>query len=288
MPHGITGRHSRARIFSITIAIVACLAPASAQAQVDLGALAPGGTVTSPTAQIGDVTLLGPSTARVTTTVDTQNANTSFYLRYGDGSVLDMRTPTVQLNGSAQPTEVVVDLLDLEPGSSYNVQLVMDTPLGPVTTSTVPFTTPAAVFVNPATGALATSAAARKKATRCTIVGTAKRDRLIGTRKRDVICGLGGNDRILGRGGNDLVLAGKGADHASGGAGRDRVYGNSGSDRLYGNAGRDRLYGNGGRDQLNASSNRKRGDVVNGGAGRDRASVNRGDRVRSVERVVRR
>jgi hypothetical protein len=268
------------------MAVVASLAPA--QAQVDLGTVAPDAIVTSPTAQIGNVTPLGPSTARVTTTVDTQNADTSFYLRYGEGSVLDMRTPSVQLNGSAQPSQVVLDLTDLEPGSSYNVQLVLDTPAGPITTSTVPFTTPAAVFVNPATGALAVGLAARKKATRCTIVGTAKRNTLVGTKKRDVICGLGGNDRILGRGGNDLILAGKGADRASGGAGQDRVYGNSGSDRLYGNAGRDRLYGNGGRDQLNAASNRKRGDVVDGGAGRDSASVNRGDRVRSVERVARR
>jgi Ca2+-binding RTX toxin-like protein len=236
-------------------------------------------TAPVPAVTITDVTVLGPSTVRVTTNVDTRNLDTSLHLRYGDGSVLDLRTPEVEVNASLKPNEMIVDLLDLQPGSSYNLQAVLGTPTGTVTSSTVPFATPAAVFVNPATGAVA---AAGK--TRCTIVGTAKRDRLVGTRGRDVICGLGGNDRILGRGGNDLLLAGAGGDRASGGNGRDRVYGNSGRDRLYGNKGRDRLYGGSGNDRMNTASNRRRGDYVSGGSGRDWAKVNRGDRVKSVER----
>jgi Ca2+-binding RTX toxin-like protein len=240
-------------------------------------------TVPLPAITIKDVSVLGPNTVRVTGTVDTTNADTSVHIQYGQGAVLDLRTPDLQLDGSLQPRDFVVDLLDLQPGSSYHLQAVAGTPAGTVVSSTQPFTTPAAVFVNRATGAVSAQAAGGKR-TRCTIVGTAKRDRLVGTRKRDVICGLGGNDRILGRGGNDLLLAGKGADRASGGNGRDRIYGNSGRDRLDGNKGRDRLFGGSGNDRMNTASNRRRGDIVNGGPGRDFAKVNRGDRVKSVER----
>ena len=228
-------------------------------------------TVPVPAVTITDVTVLGPSTVRVTTNVDTHNLDSTFHLSYGEGSVLAMRTPDIQVNSGLKPNEIIVDLLDLKPGSSYNLEAVLGTPAGTVTSTSVPFALPAAVFVNPATGAVAASG----KKTRCTIVGTAKRDRLVGTRKRDVICGLGGNDRILGRGGNDLILAGVGSDNASGGSGRDRVYGNSG---------RDRLYGGSGNDRMNTASNRRRGDYVSGGKGRDWAKVNRGDRVQSVER----
>jgi hypothetical protein len=265
--------------FALTAAILLMGAISSANADQGIDT-----TVPMPAITITDVSVLGPSTVRVTASVDTQNLDSTFQLRYGDGSVLDQRTPELQLTGGLQPSQIVIDLVDLEPGSSYSLEGVLGTPLGSVTSASVPFNTPAEVFVNPATGA---AVAASKKATRCTIAGTAGRDRLVGTRKRDVICGLGGNDRILGRGGNDLILAGKGGDRASGGDGRDRVYGNSGRDRLYGNKGRDRLYGGGGNDRMNTASNRRRGDYVSGGPGRDWAKVNRGDRVSSVERRTR-
>jgi Ca2+-binding RTX toxin-like protein len=261
--------------------VVACFASVSAQAEASV--LDQGATVALPTISAGGIEVLGPSTVRVHGTVDTGNLATTVYLRYGEGSVLNQRTPNITLAGSLLPTEVVEDLLDLEPGGSYNVQLVAETPLGTAASSSVPFNLPAAVFVNPATGGVVSSKS--KKGTRCTIVGTAKRDKLVGTKKRDVICGLGGNDRIVGRGGNDLILAGKGNDRASGGAGNDQIHGNSGRDRLNGNAGRDRFFDSVGGRVTAAKRNR---DIVNGGSGRDRASVNKGDRVRSVERVSRR
>lgn len=278
------GRFRHARRLATVAALIALVTAAATPAAV-VAPLDSGTTGATPAVTIGDVTVLGPSTARVQATVNTSTGATTMYFRYGDGSVLDQRTPSITLGTGLTPANVLEDLLNLKPGSSYNIQAVIETPLGTIASSSVPFTLPAAVFVNPTTGAVTSSG---KNGTRCTIVGTAKRDRLVGTKKRDVICGLGGNDRILGRGGNDLILAGKGNDNASGGAGRDRVYGNSGRDRLYGNRGRDRLYGNGGSDRLNAASNHRRGDYVSGGAGRDRASVNRGDRVSSVESVTRR
>ena len=271
MARAVCGRAALA----LTAATLLAGTISSANAEPTLDTTAPVPAVT-----ITDVSVLGPSTVRVTTNVDTHNLDSTFHLSYGEGSVLDMRTPDVQINSGLKPNEVIVDLLDLQPGSSYNLQAILGTPAGTVTTNSVPFTMPAAVFVNPATGAVSASG----KRTRCTIVGTSKRDRLVGTRKRDVICGLGGNDRILGRGGNDLILAGAGSDRASGGNGRDRVYGNGGRDRLYGNTGRDRLYGGSGNDRMNTAADRRRGDYVSGGSGRDWAAVNRGDRVHSVER----
>jgi hypothetical protein len=129
--------------------------------------------------------------------------------------------------------------------------------------------------------------------TRCTIRGTAGNDRLSGTARKDVICGLGGNDRIRARGGNDVVRGGAGKDRLYGGRGNDRLYGSSGNDlargqsgrdRVVGGRGRDRLYGDSGNDSI-SSRDRARRDRVVGGRGRDRATLDRGDRVRSVERV---
>ena len=278
-------RHRRARKLATLVTVVACFAPVSANA--DAAVLEQGPTVALPAITSGDVQILGPSTARVSGVVDTGTLASTVYVRYGEGSVLNQRTASVTLEAGMQPTEIIEDLLDLEPGGSYNVQLVAETPLGTVMSNSIPFTLPAAVYVNPTTGGMVSSKSASpgKKRTRCTIVGTAKRDRIVGTRKRDVICGLGGNDRIVGRGGNDLILAGAGNDRASGGAGNDVVHGNSGRDRLFGNSGADRFHDSGGGKVTAAKRNR---DVVSGGAGRDRASVNKGDRVRSVERVSRR
>jgi len=146
---------------------------------------------------------------------------------------------------------------------------------------------------NPAFGPSSSQAPVPLDVARCTIRGTSGNDRLVGTSKRDVICGLGGNDVIRGRGGNDVIRGGAGNDRMYGGAGNDRIYGEGGSDllrgqrgsdRLVGGPGRDRMYGGGGRDSISARDKRRR-DLVVGGGGRDTARVDRGDRVRSVERV---
>jgi hypothetical protein len=47
------------------------------------------------------------------------------------------------------------------------------------------------------------------------------------------------------------------------------------------------MAGSAGRDRL-ISTDRRGGDVISGGKGRDRATINRGDRVSSVERTRRR
>ncbi len=109
---------------------------------------------------------------------------------------------------------------------------------------------------------------ARSDAQRCTITGTARADVLNGTARADVICGRGGNDTIRGRGGNDTLL---------GEGGNDTIIGGNGLDVMVGGAGNDSFFAAGGR-----------ADRINGGPGRDRAVVDRSDRLVSVEvRTVR-
>ncbi|HZO60200.1 MAG TPA: hypothetical protein VFB51_10950 [Solirubrobacterales bacterium] len=154
----------------------------------------------------------------------------------------------------------------------------------------------------------------RPKRTTCTATGTPGNDVLRGTRGRDVLCGLGGNDRLEGNGGNDLLRGGDGNDRLAGGGGRDRLEGGrgkdvlrggrgrdllrggggndvlrgqGGADRLFGDGGRNRVFGNGGNDYIDVSRNGTR-DLVSGGRGRDRARVQSRDRVRGVERLLRR
>lgn len=97
-----------------------------------------------------------------------------------------------------------------------------------------------------------------------------------GTRKGDKITGTRGGDRLFGLGGNDVI---------KGLAGDDCLYGGAGSDRLSGGAGKDRIYGGSGNDVIAAKDGTK--DTVVCGGGRDRATVDRIDRVVGCERVKR-
>jgi Ca2+-binding RTX toxin-like protein len=98
----------------------------------------------------------------------------------------------------------------------------------------------------------------------CDIAGTAGRDVITGTSKGERICGLGGNDVIRGLGGNDILVGGKG------------------NDRLVGGGGKDRFLGGGGKDFL-AMKDRAR-EFGDGGKGVDTARINRGDKLRRVEK----
>jgi hypothetical protein len=100
-----------------------------------------------------------------------------------------------------------------------------------------------------------------------TLTGTAGRDRLVGTSYADVLNGLGGNDTLLGRGGADVVRGGAGNDTLVGGPGRDTLLGGPGNDVLQA------------RDGVR--------DVVDCGAGKDVATVDRVDRVIGCETVRR-
>lgn len=101
-------------------------------------------------------------------------------------------------------------------------------------------------------------------------------DVLRGTNRADVLKGGPGSQRIKGRSGPDRVGGGRGNDCLSGGRG---------GDRLAGGFGRDVLRGGRGRDFLNARDGTR--DKVLCGKGRDRARVDRFDKVRGCERVRR-
>ena len=127
------------------------------------------------------------------------------------------------------------------------------------------------------------------------IVGTGRNDVLRGTGGDETVSGLGGNDRLFGGRGDDRLLGGRGNDRLLGGPGNDRLGGGPGNDRLLGGAGRDRLVGGPGRDRFGGGTGNDRisgvdrvAERVDCGRGRDRATVDRRDRVRGCERVRRR
>jgi Ca2+-binding RTX toxin-like protein len=149
------------------------------------------------------------------------------------------------------------------------------------------------------------------------VVGpTAGNDILNGTAAGEQICGLAGNDTINGLGGNDtlfgdacnvkakLLAATGGNDKLNGGNGNDTLYGAGGNDVLNGGKGKDKLFGGRGNDTLtggpgvnkysggagNDTVNARNGskETIDCGAGKkDKATVDRKDKVRGCEKVRR-
>jgi Ca2+-binding RTX toxin-like protein len=107
--------------------------------------------------------------------------------------------------------------------------------------------------------------------------GNAGADRLLGQTGDDRLSGGDGDDRIDGKEGKDSLLAGKGRDQLMGGAGADNLKGGPGKG--------DVLDGGSGNDTIDARNHAR--DVVRCGSGRDTARVDRSDRVRGCERVIR-
>jgi uncharacterized repeat protein (TIGR01451 family) len=138
-------------------------------------------------------------------------------------------------------------------------------------------------------------------------------DVISGTVFGDTIYGLEGSDLLRGRDGVDCLWGGEGSDVLDGDGGDDSLWGGNGRDRLVGGDGNDRLYGGLKRDVLIAGAgddlvspgtgrdlvragagndvvNARDGsrDVVQCASGQDRVTVDRRDRVRGCEQVVRR
>jgi Ca2+-binding RTX toxin-like protein len=117
------------------------------------------------------------------------------------------------------------------------------------------------------------------------LVGTDDRDTLTGDAAGDVIFGLGAGDQILGRGGHDCLLGGSGGDVLRGEAGSDRLTGGRGNDVLVGGPGVNAYDAGSGNDFVDARNGKR--ELVRCGSGRDRARVDRRDRVSRCERVSR-
>jgi acid phosphatase type 7 len=125
------------------------------------------------------------------------------------------------------------------------------------------------------------------------VLGGEGDDRLSGGAGGDRLYGEVGEDTLRGGDGRDVLRGGRGRDALYGGRGDDLLHGNfaadflrgqSGDDRVSGEGGRNRLYGDAGRDLLIADLNRRGGDRVNGGRGRDVTRADPGDQVRSARR----
>ena len=124
----------------------------------------------------------------------------------------------------------------------------------------------------------------------CTITGTEGDDILEGTKSADVICGLGGDDVLRGFGGNDVIYAGEGDDRILGGGGQDALDGGPGADIVVGGDGRDIIDAGIGEDQIIGGRGHDRVfardgevDTVDGGPGRDEASLDASDIATDVE-----
>jgi Ca2+-binding RTX toxin-like protein len=103
--------------------------------------------------------------------------------------------------------------------------------------------------------------------------GNTGSDTLIGVRGKDRLNGNSGNDRVGGGASADRLTGAAGGDRMDGGSGNDRVLGSAGNDRLAGGKGGDRIAGDAGKDRISARDRTR--DRIDGGSGRDTATVDR-------------
>ena len=126
--------------------------------------------------------------------------------------------------------------------------------------------------------------------------GGASADRLTGASDNDRIHGGSSSDRLTGSSSNDRLTGSSSNDRLAGAAGKDRLNAGKGNDRLSGGKGADRLVAGAGKDRISARDRSR--DLIDGGSGRDTATVDRraragrkgvsrkrADRIRRVERV---
>lgn len=134
-------------------------------------------------------------------------------------------------------------------------------------------------------------------------VGTSAKDVLTGTTAGDNVFGLQGNDVLSGLVGDDCLSGGPGNDNIDGGAGNDTIYGEDGNDKLSGGTGNDtidggpgndtisggqgtnKVKGGAGKDTINVADGKK--ETVDCGPGRDTARVDKRDKVKGCEKVIR-
>ncbi len=118
------------------------------------------------------------------------------------------------------------------------------------------------------------------------LIGGTGADRLQGEGDDDRQFGGAGKDTLVGGAGRDMLAGGTGNDVLSGGSDRDQLFGEAGNDTLRAGDGRNRLDGGAGNDRLE-SRNGEADDVRCGRGTRDRAIVDRADRVSGCESISR-
>lgn len=118
------------------------------------------------------------------------------------------------------------------------------------------------------------------------ILGAGSENRIYGGTGNDKINGGFDRDTIYGEEGDDWIDGGQGSDFLGGGTDNDRIIGGLGIDKMFGDEGRDTLFS---RGDLPLTQDTRpfepvpTFDLVDGGAGRDRADVDDIDHRISVE-----
>jgi Ca2+-binding RTX toxin-like protein len=118
---------------------------------------------------------------------------------------------------------------------------------------------------------------------RLPLVGTDRAETLNGTGAGDVIFGRGGHDRISGRAGVDCLIGSAGNDTLRGEDGADRLTGGSGADTLVGGPGINFYKAGAGNDVVDSRNSKP--ELVECGAGFDRARVDSHDTVKGCEKL---
>lgn len=116
--------------------------------------------------------------------------------------------------------------------------------------------------------------------------GTDGDDLLNGGDGDDALFGAGGNDSLKGGNGRDKLVGGEGKDKLDGGAGKDGLDGGSGNDKLVGGTDTNSYKAGSGNDSISARNGKKE-NVDCGKGSRDKATVDRNDKVKNCETVKR-
>jgi Ca2+-binding RTX toxin-like protein len=105
------------------------------------------------------------------------------------------------------------------------------------------------------------------------------------TSANNTFVGNGGDDFLDGGGGNDMLDGGDGNDQFLGGNGNDSILGGADNDIMSGGRGIDTLMGGFGDDEIYAWGDAVN-DIIDGGDGFDRARVDPGDVLASIEQLI--
>jgi hypothetical protein len=116
--------------------------------------------------------------------------------------------------------------------------------------------------------------------------GTDGDDTLDGGDGDDSLFGAGGKDKLRGGLGKDKLVGGDGNDSLDGGDGNDSLDGGKGNDKLVGGKGTNKYKAGDGNDTVSAR-NKKKETVDCGKGSKDKATVDRTDKVKSCETVKR-
>ncbi len=121
------------------------------------------------------------------------------------------------------------------------------------------------------------------------IIGAGSSNRIYGGTGDDKINAGFSRDTVYGEEGDDTIDGGQGNDFLGGGLDNDRITGGLGIDKMFGDEGRDTLLSRG--DLPRHQDDRpfepvRTFDLVDGGAGRDRADVDAVDRPISIEERI--